>query len=147
MKFVHVNIISKDWKKLADFYTKVFECVSLWPERDLSGDWMDKATSIKDVHINGVHLRLPGFEVGSPTLEIFQYDNNSSPHPKKINTEGLAHLAFRVDDVQVILKRALANGGSQVGDLINKEIKGLGTITFVYINDPEGNIIEIQHWA
>ncbi|PKP35009.1 MAG: glyoxalase [Bacteroidetes bacterium HGW-Bacteroidetes-17] len=147
MKFVHVNIISRDWKKLADFYTKVFECVPLWPERDLSGDWMDKATSIKDVHISGVHLRLPGFEEGSPTLEIFQYDNNSSTHPKKINTEGLSHLAFRVDDVQVILKRALANGGIQVGDLTKKEIKGLGTITFVYLTDPEGNIVEVQNWA
>ena len=147
MKFVHVNIISKDWKKLADFYTKVFECVPLWPERDLSGDWLDKATSIEDVHITGVHLRLPGFEEGSPALEIFQYENNSPSDSKNINKEGLSHLAFRVDCVEDILKKALSNGGSQVGDLTKKEIKVLGTITFVYLADPEGNIIEIQNWS
>lgn len=147
MKFVHTNIVSKDWRKLADFYTKVFECVPLWPERDLSGDWLDKATSIPDAHISGVHLRLPGFEERSPTLEIFQYHENILANSKKLNSEGLSHLAFRVDNVSDILKKALLNGGSQIGDLTKKEIKGVGTITFVYISDPEGNIVEVQNWA
>jgi len=34
-----------------------------------------------------------------------------------------------------------------VGDLVTAEIAGAGNITFVYMTDPEGNIIELQNWA
>jgi hypothetical protein len=27
------------------------------------------------------------------------------------------------------------------------DIPGAGRVTFVYLTDPEGNIIELQHWA
>ena len=147
IKFVHVNIVSKDRKKLADFYIQTFQCKPLWPERDLKGKWLDKATNLKNAEISGIHLRLPGFEEGSPTLEIFQYNENGVPHQKKINTEGLCHLAFRVDNVSEVLNKVISNGGKQIGEITTKEIKDVGTITFAYLSDPEGNIIEIQKWA
>ncbi len=146
MKFAHVNIISSDWKKLADFYIKVFHCKPLWPERDLHGKWLDESTGIDNARISGTHLRLPGFEEGSPTLEIFQYNNNL-PAEKKINTEGICHLAFRVESVQKVLKEILKNGGTQIGKVTTKDLKELGTITYVYTTDPEGNILEIQNWV
>lgn len=147
IKFVHVNIISKDWRKLADFYTRVFECKPLWPERNLNGKWLDQATSLKNANIEGIHLRLPGFEERSPTLEIFQYKENKASHEKSVNTEGIGHLAFRVDDVEKIINKILENGGKQIGEITTKEIKDVGTITFAYTSDPEGNIIEIQNWS
>ena len=49
INFVHVNIISRDWKKLAEFYINVFDCKPLWPERDLNGKWLDDATGIENV--------------------------------------------------------------------------------------------------
>ncbi len=147
MKFVHLNIISEDWRKLADFYIKVFECEPMWPERDLNGKWIDEATALKNAHISGIHLRLPGFEEGSPTLEIFQYSDNIKSSSKKINTEGIMHMAFRVENVKEVLKKVLKNGGSQVGKITQNKIEGTGTINFVYTTDPEGNIIEIQNWS
>ena len=42
IKYVHTNLIAKDWKKLAQFYIDVFDCVSVYPEKNLSGDWIDK---------------------------------------------------------------------------------------------------------
>jgi len=147
INFVHVNIISRDWKKLAEFYINVFDCKPLWPERDLNGKWLDDATGIENVKIRGGHLRLPGFEINSPTLEIFQYSDNYSQNVKKINSEGISHLAFRVDDVKKTLDLILKNGGSQIGKLTKQSIEGLGNITFVYAADPEGNILEIQNWS
>lgn len=44
IKYVHTNIIAKDWRTLADFYIKVFECTPIQAERDLSGEWLDQAT-------------------------------------------------------------------------------------------------------
>ena len=46
------------------------------------------------------------------------------------------------------LLRALiiGNGGGDLGEISEKEIDGLGTVTFVYMTDPEGNIIELLNW-
>jgi len=76
IKYVHTNIIAKDWEKLAQFYIRVFGCQPVYPERDLTGEWINQATNIKDVHIRGIHLWLPGY-VDGPTLEIFQYNKQN----------------------------------------------------------------------
>ena len=73
-KYVHTNLIARDWKQLADFYTRVFGCALVPPERDLAGKWLDDATSVPNAHLLGAHLRLPGYGGTGPTLEIFQYD-------------------------------------------------------------------------
>ncbi|MHC4488378.1 MAG: VOC family protein, partial [Planctomycetota bacterium] len=96
--------------------------------------------------VRGIHLRLPGYGDDGPTLEIFQY-NRAQKRPKTaINRPGLAHLAFEVDDVEAAREAVLAVGGQCVGDLVSADIPGAGTITFVYLTDPEGNIIELQKW-
>src|SRR5690606_9912792 len=76
IRFVHTNIITDDWRKLAEFYKNVFGCVPVLPERDLKGDWLDQATDIDGAHLRGCHLALPGYDGSAPTLEIFQYDAN-----------------------------------------------------------------------
>ncbi len=147
IKYVHTNLIGKDWKKLARFYIDVFDCEPTYPERDLSGNWIDRMTGIPDVRITGIHLRLPGYENG-PTLEIFQYNPESTENEVwVINNAGYRHLAFHVSDVAETLSKLLANGGKKYGEVTKKEITGLGTITAVYATDPEGNIIEIQNWV
>ena len=145
-RFAHVNIVSKNWRKLADFYIKVFDCVEKLPERDLSGEWLDMLTSLKETKIRGIHLRLPGYDVNGPTLEIFEYGQNLSNETRQINLEGFGHIAFSVKDVEEKLNLLLQNGGSTVGELVNTKIEGVGVISVVYAKDPEGNIIEIQKW-
>ena len=78
IKYAHTNIITDDWKRLAEFYIRVFECTPLYPERDLHGEWLERATSIKNAHLRGIHLRMPGNEETLPTMEIFQYDKNEN---------------------------------------------------------------------
>jgi catechol 2,3-dioxygenase-like lactoylglutathione lyase family enzyme len=146
IKFAHTNIITDDWQRLADFYVKVFQCRILLPERDLSGEWLDKATNVDRAHLRGAHLALPGYDNNLPTLEIFQYDSNLENSRPEPNRKGFGHIAFKVDDVRQVLDLLLANGGTQLGELVSTEIPGAGTITFVYAKDIDGNIIEIQHW-
>jgi predicted enzyme related to lactoylglutathione lyase len=145
MKYVHTNIIARDWKSLAQFYMDVFDCQIAPPERDLHGLWADQLSGIDNVRIRGVHLRLPGYSDG-PTLEIFQYEpaapGNNEP---VVNSPGYSHLAFEVDSVEDVLDKLLQQGGKTVGQLIHNQV-GVGTLTAVYARDPEGNIIEIMHW-
>lgn len=146
-RYVHTNIVARDWKVLSGFYERVFGCTPVPPERDLSGTWIEEGTGVKGARICGTHLRMPGNGQDGPTLEIFQY-NTVEPGPAPaINRPGLGHLAFAVDDVREALQEVLAEGGGVLGRVVSHEIPEAGTITFAYARDPEGNIIELQHWS
>ena len=146
MRYAHTNIIAEDWKKLAQFYIDVFDCEPTYPERDLFGEWIDKATNIQNVRIKGMHLRLPGYTDG-PTLEIFEYKPEKTGNiPPEIDMPGLGHLAFEVDSVEQIQAKLLAHGGTKLGEIVKREYEEIGILTMVYSRDPEGNIIEIQNW-
>jgi len=144
MKYVHTNIVAKDWKMLSKFYQEVFGCTSVPPERDLSGDWLDRATGLEGARIEGIHLRLPGHGDAGPTLEIFQYNDMPESLETSPNRPGLGHLAFAVEDVEAVKEAVLKAGGGMVGDVVGVEILGVGRIEFAYLTDPEGNIIEVQ---
>jgi predicted enzyme related to lactoylglutathione lyase len=144
-RYIHTNIIARDWKRLAEFYEKVFGCTPVPPERNLSGKWLEDATGVPGAEIRGVHLRLPGYGEEGPTLEIFQYDPLEERQKTAINRPGLAHIAFMVDDLPSARDAVTAAGGGAIGELVSTEVPGAGSITFIYATDPEGNIIELQH--
>ncbi len=146
-RFAHVSLVAEDWRRLADFYKGVFGCVPIPPDRDLHGEWLDRATGISDARIRGIHLRLPGLGDHGPTLEIFEYAMPFEQTPKTLNCSGYAHVAFAVEDVKATACAVLEGGGSLVGELTEREIPGAGTITFQYVADPEGNMLEIQRWS
>ncbi len=145
--FAHVNIAARDWRSLADFYRDVFECVPLPPQRDLSGKWLAQAIGVPDAHLTGMHLRLPGHGDSGPTLEIFQYDAMLDRPVMHANTPGFTHICFAVDDVAAVSEAFLARGGEPVGPLTVRQVEGVGTVTFQYLRDPEGNIVEVQNWS
>jgi len=146
VKYVHTNIVSRNFRKLAKFYIDVFGCTPVPPERKLSGEWLEKGTGLKGADLEGVHLRLPGYGDNGPTLEIFQYKENEPGNRPAVNRPGFTHIAFSVRDVKETLQKIISNGGKALGEIVSKEIPGAGTICFVYATDPEGNIVEIQKW-
>ncbi len=146
-RYAHTNLIARDWRALATFYEEVFGCVPVPPERDLSGPWLEAATTVPGSHIRGVHLRLPGHGDDGPTLEIFQYDPPGPDAPYVIHRPGFGHLAFVVEDVPAARDAVLQSGGREFGQLVALPVPGAGTVTFVYVADPEGNVIELQSWS
>ncbi|HEY4272005.1 MAG TPA: VOC family protein [Candidatus Udaeobacter sp.] len=146
-KYVHTNLIARDWKKLVRFYCEVFGCEPKGPERDLSDTWLDKVTSVPNARLRGVHLRLPGYGHEGPTLEIFSYDKCIEHELPRANECGFAHIAFAVDDVDQALQAVIAAGGGAVGEIATAEVDGVGLLRVVYARDPEGNIIELQKWS
>jgi catechol 2,3-dioxygenase-like lactoylglutathione lyase family enzyme len=147
LRYVHTSLVARDWKRLARFYEEVLGCTPVPPERNMSGSWLEAATGVPGARIQGVHLRLPGCGEGGPTLEIFQYSPEADRHPGAANRPGYGHIAFIVDDVPTAREAVLAAGGSCVGETVTAEIQGSGTITFVYLADPEGNVVELQQWS
>ena len=146
-KYVHTNIIASDWKRLADFYKTVFGCRPVPPERNQSGAWLERATGVSGAALRGVHLRLPGYGEHGPTLEIYAYAEMKEKPSPAANRQGLGHLAFSVADVDAVRTEVLARGGRDLGSVTETDIEGVGTLRFVYVTDPEGNILELQHWS
>ncbi|MFW6056798.1 MAG: VOC family protein [Chloroflexota bacterium] len=52
-----------------------------------------------------------------------------------------------MEDVQASLKEVVSAGGASLGAIVTRTIEGVGVLTFCYCTDPEGNIIELQHWS
>lgn len=147
IKFKHINLISRDWKKLAGFYIKVFGLEPVHPERELKGQWLEDITGVKDAEISGIHMKLPGYGYNSPTLEIFEYSEKiSRSQLPAANQPGFGHISFHVYSVKEVLEKLIKNGGKQFGEIITKEYPEIGLLTAVYTTDPEGNFIEIQNW-
>lgn len=146
-RYVHTNLIAADWQALARFYEKVFGCVRVPPERDLSGPALAAGTGLPAAHLRGVHLRLPGYGETGPTLEIFTYDLLAERPLTAVNRPGFGHLAFSVADVAAARATVLATGGRPVGEVVTVAVAGGGRVTWCYVTDPEGNVIELQNWA
>lgn len=146
MKFAHTNIVSTNWKNLADFYVKTFNCKIVPPLRKQFGEWLDRGTGLKNAQLEGAHLLLPGYGEKGPTLEIYQYQHIDKQEFVLPNTRGFGHIAFEVENVEKVLSDFEKNGGTAFGQIIKKVVEGVGEITFVYARDPEGNLIELQEW-
>jgi predicted enzyme related to lactoylglutathione lyase len=145
-RYVHTNLMARDWRRLVRFYTEVFGCTPRPPERDLSGDWIDRAAALQGARLRGMHLVLPGFGADGPTLEIFSYDEMIAGPLPVANEPGYGHLAFAVEDVELAWQAVLAAGGGTVGEIATTTVPGVGVLRVVYARDPEGNIIELQRW-
>lgn len=146
-KYVHTNLIAQDWKQLADFYTTVFDCVPVPPERDYQGEALDAGTGLKGTRLTGAHLRLPGYDENGPTIEIYTY-NELKPHPGTVvNRPGFGHIAFEVNDVSEAWETVKSHGGRAVGEIVTLTTKTGAKVTWCYMTDPEGNIIELQSWS
>lgn len=146
-KYVHTNLIARDWRGLAEFYQKIFGCVPVPPERDFSGKDLEAGTAIPGARLQGIHLRLPGYDKDGPTLEIFQYSPAAEGSPAKVNRPGIGHIAFSVENVASARKEVLAAGGRAVGEIVTLEVSGEARVTWCYVTDPEGNVIELQSWS
>ena len=146
-RYVHTNLIARDWKRLASFYQDVFGCVPVPPERNLSGSEMEAGTAVPGDRLRGMHLRLPGGGSNGPTLEIFEYSEPEAEAARLVNRPGFAHIAFAVDSVADAREQVLSNGGSAVGEVVTVAVSTTARVTWCYVRDPEGNIVELQSWG
>jgi catechol 2,3-dioxygenase-like lactoylglutathione lyase family enzyme len=146
-RFGHVNLIARDWRALVDFYTRLFGCELVPPERDYSGADLAAGTGVPGAALRGAHLRLPGHGPTGPTLEIYQYSSMPAALPPAANRPGFGHIAFGVPSVAAARDAVLAAGGGSVGSVVTLQTADGRFVTWAYVTDPEGNIVELQSWS
>jgi glyoxylase I family protein len=118
VRYVHTNLIARDWQALARFYEIHFGCVPVPPERDYAGPELEAGTGVRGARVRGIHLRLPGFGNNGPTLEIFSYAPQLERGSTAANQAGLGHVAFTVDSVTQARDEVLGAGGRAVGEIV-----------------------------
>ena len=146
-RYTHTNLIAADWRQLAQFYIDLFGCELVPPERDFAGEKLEALAGLEGAHLRGAHLRMPGYGEDGPTLELFNYSDLAERPTRAVNRPGFGHIAFAVDDVEVARAEVLAAGGSAVGEVVTLTTSMGNRVTWCYVTDPEGNIIELQNWT
>jgi len=146
-KYVHTNLVARDWQKLSQFYQEVFGCKVVPPERHYKGEDLENGTGVNGSELHGVHLRLPGYGDDGPTLEIYSYSILEPSFTHIVNRPGFRHIAFSVDDVREARDIIFKAGGRAVGEVVELQTDDSSKVTWCYVRDIEGNIIELQSWA
>ena len=104
------------------------------------------AHKVKAVPI-AIDLGMPGNGEKGPTLEIFNYSRLSEGPAPAVNRPGFGHIAFAVDSVADARAEVLAAGGQPVGEIVTLTTAVGRQVTWCYVTDPEGNILELQSWS
>jgi catechol 2,3-dioxygenase-like lactoylglutathione lyase family enzyme len=147
VRYAHTNLIARDWRRLAAFYRDLFGCEPVAPERDYAGPALAAGTAVPGARLRGVHLRLPGHGAQGPTLEIYSYTPEADGPTPVVNRPGFGHVAFEVESVPDARADVLAAGGEAVGEVVTLTTAVGSRVTWCYVTDPEGNIIELQRWS
>jgi len=143
MRYDHINIGVHDVERMADFYERVFNCTRLSEGARMSGALMARGMGLQDAEINAVWLRLPGHGEEGPFLELFEYSHALERPEPFANRQGYNHIGFEVHDVEAAVDSVVAAGGVRLGEIVDFESPTDGVITFVFVRDPEENIVQL----
>lgn len=142
-KFRHIALIVKDMNSIIEFYVNTFGCI-VKRDFEINSEEFQKGIGIENASARCVHLVIPDSEV---EIELFQFykPHNSEIRKQEINDSGIRHFAIVIENMKDAIVELKSKGILIHSDPIRfekpKEIKGF---CFVYIKDPEGNIIELN---
>lgn len=129
--------------KIVEFYTCIFGCI-VKRDFEICTEEFQKGIGIEHASARCVHLQIPNSDI---EIELFQFykPQNSNDSKHEIIDFGIRHFAIIIDNMDNAVKELKLKGVVIHSEPIRfekpKEIRGF---CFVYIKDPEGNIIELN---
>lgn len=128
-RFLHVNIVSPDWKESVKFYLDSFGGTRVGKQRDYDNDHIQCITGMPEhVHVVGEHVSMPGNSKSITTLEIFSYSKPSDAKPLTFEDSGILCLDLTASPEN--FRRMTANADSSSKTAV--------------IHDPDGNLIRLH---
>jgi catechol 2,3-dioxygenase-like lactoylglutathione lyase family enzyme len=146
MQIDHVNLVVEDLEKMIAFYRDALG-LSLTKRVTISGQWIGAVVGLGDVNAEVVYLDFPQ----GPRIELIRYNAPITGRPAgvdKPNAPGLRHMAFKVDDINILVARLQQAGVrffSDVQSVPQSQVTYAGGVRkrLVYFQDPEGNLLEL----
>lgn len=132
----HYGLVVPNLSQAVEFYTRVFGYTVV-----KNGGWKsDNTTFNRMLNLVESAANVAVLQLDNSYLEIFEFDEVSSTSASAPpNALGLRHMAYQVKNPSATLKKLIAAGGSQLGELTSVK----NGATAVYCRDPFGNIIEL----
>jgi len=117
LKFIHVNMITEDYRKLLDSYNASFGSTDTGKIKDHSGTFKENVIGVKGVHVLGKHVLLPGFFKSYPTFEVFQYSIKGDDKVIGLDNLGINAIGFKSDNLEQDIELITKNGGRFVENI------------------------------
>lgn len=140
MRFDQVKILTRDLEPLLRFYQEALGCELVIPPL-VTEDVVSRGVGVPGATVTLSALRLPGRGDRGPVLELYSVDGVVSDDWDF--RPGNGQLAFQVDDLDAAIDKVLAAGGTQLGEVVEWQGPSGATARFVYLRDPEGNIVDL----
>jgi catechol 2,3-dioxygenase-like lactoylglutathione lyase family enzyme len=132
----HVGIVVDDLSAATEFFVELG--LELRGEASLEGRVVDRVVGLEGVRTEVAFMQMPD---GHGRLELIKFhspSNQGDNRHAQANTPGIRHVAFVVEDIDVVAGLR-ARGAELVGGLERYE----DSYRLCYVRGPEGNIVEL----
>lgn len=137
----HVGVCVDDLERSTRFYC---EALGFEPAEAFDvGDDFARLMELDGVVLRSQFLRRDGLAI--ELLAFTAPEASGSRDRRPVNTFGLTHLCFRVDDVEAVAA-AVARHGGTVHEHTRTTLTE-GALDFVYCSDPDGTRVELMRIA
>ena len=133
----HVGIVVDDLAAATAFFVELG--LKLQGEGSVEGGWVDRVVGLEGVRSEIAMLETPD---GHGRLELSKFHAPSGRHGDRhapVNTPGIRHVTFAVDDIDAAVASVRARGGELVGEVERYE----DIYRLCYVRGPEGIIVEL----
>jgi catechol 2,3-dioxygenase-like lactoylglutathione lyase family enzyme len=141
----HINLVVRDMPSMIRFYRDVLG-MRVTKQATIAGPWIETVTGLADVEADVAFLEMPE----GPTIELLYYrtpQGKRSSDLDRANTQGIRHLAFRVEGIDAMVAGMKAAGVAFLGDVQQVPSTQVDYADvrkrLVYFRDPEGNLLEL----
>jgi catechol 2,3-dioxygenase-like lactoylglutathione lyase family enzyme len=140
-KIDHINIVVRDLGGAKKFFLQFgFEIAR---EGNLSGEWIETLTRLKNVKARYAALSLPGHETN---LELLTFDSpvgEECPAIDVLTTIGYRHIAFAVENIEKVVDDLKAQGVTFFSEIRRYEE---AKKKLCYFYGPEGIVLELAEY-
>jgi catechol 2,3-dioxygenase-like lactoylglutathione lyase family enzyme len=141
----HVNLVVNDMPAMIAFYRNVLG-LRVTRQATIRGPWIEAVTGLVNVEADVAFLEMPE----GPAIELLYYHTPRGVRPDQLglcNTQGLRHLAFRVQDIDSMVAAMKASGVAFLGEIQQVPSAQVDYADvhkrLIYFRDPEGNLLEL----
>jgi catechol 2,3-dioxygenase-like lactoylglutathione lyase family enzyme len=137
LRMDHVGVTVDDLGEGIAFFTELgLECEG---RMTIESPLADRIIALDDARSEVAMMRTPD---GHGCVELVEFHTPpiaGDEHRALVNTRGLRHLCFAVDDLEATLAGLRAHGGELVGQVVDYE----GSYKLCYVWGPSGIIVEL----
>ncbi|MBB5854933.1 VOC family protein [Amycolatopsis umgeniensis] len=133
----HIGVVVHDLEAAKAFFVALG--LELEGEASLKGDTVDRLTGLKGVRTDIAVLRPLDGHGGVELIKYQAPSGREADSRAPMNTPGIRHFVFSVEDIDDVLERLRPHGAELVGEVVRYE----DSYRLCYVRGPEGIVVEL----